>query len=97
LNIACLQQGVDFSSEDCLALNIWTKPLRAGERLKPVLVYIHGGGLVSGWASSPYQKPWRFAKCVMTSYRHVSARPIRANSRHCAEMEMPLLYQSTIV
>lgn len=33
-------------SEDCLNLNIWTSG--ASEKLKPVMVYIHGGGFVSG-------------------------------------------------
>lgn len=34
-------------SEDCLYLNIWTKP-QAGERKKAVMVWIHGGGFVVG-------------------------------------------------
>ena len=34
-------------SEDCLSLNIWTKP-QTGERKKAVLVWIHGGSYVSG-------------------------------------------------
>ena len=34
-------------SEDCLTLNIWTKP-QTGERKKAVMVYIHGGSFVSG-------------------------------------------------
>ncbi|GAB1319653.1 hypothetical protein MFIFM68171_09863 [Madurella fahalii] len=34
-------------SEDCLTLNIWTKP-QSGERKKAVMVYIHGGTFVSG-------------------------------------------------
>ncbi|WP_098741860.1 carboxylesterase family protein [Paenibacillus sp. EZ-K15] len=33
-------------SEDCLNLNVWTSD--ASENLKPVMVYIHGGGFVSG-------------------------------------------------
>jgi para-nitrobenzyl esterase len=35
------------ASEDCLALNVWTRARSADERL-PVLVYIHGGGYTSG-------------------------------------------------
>ncbi|KAK6593681.1 carboxylesterase [Botrytis cinerea] len=38
--------GLDFS-EDCLALNIWTKSISPKE-LKPVLFFIHGGRFVSG-------------------------------------------------
>lgn len=33
-------------SEDCLNLNVWTAG--AAEELKPVMVYIHGGGFVAG-------------------------------------------------
>ncbi|RYP46574.1 hypothetical protein DL768_007256 [Monosporascus sp. mg162] len=39
-------------SEDCLTLNIWTKP-QAGGKCKAVLVYIHGGAFVLGSASPP--------------------------------------------
>ncbi|MDU4696463.1 MULTISPECIES: carboxylesterase/lipase family protein [Paenibacillus] len=34
-------------SEDCLVLNVWT-PQDLGDELKPVMVYIHGGGFVGG-------------------------------------------------
>ncbi len=34
-------------SEDCLCLNIWT-PAIADERMRPVLVWLHGGGFTSG-------------------------------------------------
>ena len=39
------------NSEDCLTINIFT-PARMDERL-PVMVWIHGGGLVSGTAADP--------------------------------------------
>ncbi|KAB5584767.1 Alpha/Beta hydrolase protein [Coniochaeta sp. 2T2.1] len=39
-------------SEDCLTLNIWTKP-QTGERRKAVMVYIHGGSFVSGSSAVP--------------------------------------------
>lgn len=34
------------TSEDCLVLNVWTPALGSGKR--PVMVYIHGGGFISG-------------------------------------------------
>jgi para-nitrobenzyl esterase len=47
--------GIDepAPSEDCLVLNIWA-PV-GGARNKPVMVYSHGGGLVTGSAGSPVQ------------------------------------------
>lgn len=37
-------------SEDCLYLNVWTKP-QSGEARKAVMVFIHGGGFTGGTAS----------------------------------------------
>jgi carboxylesterase type B len=34
-------------SEDCLTLNVWTQP-QTGEGNKAVMVWIHGGGYVTG-------------------------------------------------
>jgi cholinesterase len=34
-------------SEDCLTLNVWTKPQTGGEK-KAVLFWIHGGGFNTG-------------------------------------------------
>lgn len=39
------------TSEDCLALNIWSPG--ADHERRPVMVYIHGGGFVIGSASDP--------------------------------------------
>ncbi|KAJ5718383.1 Carboxylesterase type B [Penicillium malachiteum] len=39
-------------SEDCLYLNIWTKP--DSSKLKPVMLWIHGGRFVITSAESPY-------------------------------------------
>ena len=37
-------------SEDCLTLNVWAEAAHAGER-RPVMVWIHGGGLQAGSGS----------------------------------------------
>jgi carboxylesterase type B len=34
-------------SEDCLTINIWTKP-QTGEKAKAVLFWIYGGGFATG-------------------------------------------------
>ena len=39
-------------SEDCLYLNVWTKANSTSEK-RPVIVYIYGGGFVSGGGSCP--------------------------------------------
>ncbi|GES60367.1 carboxylesterase, type B [Aspergillus terreus] len=45
------QQLGTSQSEDCLYLNVWTKPT---SKPKPVLVFIHGGRFTVGGANSPY-------------------------------------------
>jgi cholinesterase len=44
--------GGDNMSEDCLHLNIWTKP-QTGEKSKAVLVSIYGGGFNIGSSKTP--------------------------------------------
>ena len=39
-------------SEDCLFLNVWTKP-QVGEAKKAVLLWIYGGGFNSGSSTIP--------------------------------------------
>ncbi|RDL36163.1 Carboxylic ester hydrolase [Venustampulla echinocandica] len=39
-------------SEDCLFLNVWSKP-QSGERKKAVMVYVHGGAFSGGTSSTP--------------------------------------------
>jgi para-nitrobenzyl esterase len=46
--------------EDCLNLNVTTPEL--GDAKLPVLVYIHGGGFVSGCNRSPWYRGTRFAR-----------------------------------
>ncbi|MBT2453361.1 carboxylesterase/lipase family protein [Streptomyces sp. ISL-86] len=46
--------------EDCLTLNIWTPG--AGEAKRPVLVWIHGGGFISGSGSLPNYSGETFAR-----------------------------------
>lgn len=46
-----LAQTNDDPQEDCLYLNVWSKP-EAGKALKPVLVYIYGGGFQTGGTNS---------------------------------------------
>jgi para-nitrobenzyl esterase len=41
-----------LTSEDCLYLNVWT-PVKRGKINLPVMVWIHGGGLVQGSGSWP--------------------------------------------
>jgi cholinesterase len=50
--LSVLGQAGDAFSEDCLSLNIWTKP-QVGERSKAVMLWIYGGGFTSGNSASP--------------------------------------------
>jgi para-nitrobenzyl esterase len=48
-------------SEDCLYLNVW-RPADPAARNLPVMVWIYGGGFVSGSSSSPITSGVQFAK-----------------------------------
>ena len=50
--LAALAQIGDNFSEDCLTLNVWTKP-QVGEANKAVLVWIYGGGFGIGNSDNP--------------------------------------------
>ena len=43
-------ESLPKSSEDCLYLNVWTTA-GEGDDLRPVMVWIHGGGLSLGWSN----------------------------------------------
>lgn len=48
-------------SEDCLALDIWTPAVTPADAL-PVLVWVHGGGLLRGSSERPGYDPADFAR-----------------------------------
>jgi para-nitrobenzyl esterase len=49
---AVAARGLPPEGEDCLVLNVWT-PAVGGAGRRPVMVWCHGGGFVSGSGSSP--------------------------------------------
>ncbi|PGH10950.1 hypothetical protein AJ79_05196 [Helicocarpus griseus UAMH5409] len=55
-----LGQKGDTFDEDCLTLNVWTKP-QTGEEKKTVMVWIYGGGFTSGNSGSPAYNGARLA------------------------------------
>ena len=64
--------GAGPESEDCLTLNVWTPALRDG-RKRPVMVWIHGGGLWRLSAAGAYQDGTNIAAhgdVVMVSPNH---------------------------
>lgn len=46
------QVSIQNQSEDCLFLNVWTPSVDSAKR--PVMVWIHGGGLMAGSANKPH-------------------------------------------
>jgi cholinesterase len=58
--LGILGQAGDTFSEDCLTLNVWTKP-QIGEKAKAVLVWIYGGGFSTGNSQSPAYNGARLA------------------------------------
>ncbi len=58
-------------SEDCLYLNVWTEGIDSGRR--PVMVWVHGGGFITGSASVSLYRGERLARrgvvVVAVNYR----------------------------
>ena len=52
----------EHQSEDCLFLNIWTTKSNQPEAKLPVMVWIHGGGLIRGWGHQPFYEGSAFAE-----------------------------------
>jgi len=70
-HLAWIRDGRPLS-EDCLVLNVFTPAIHDQGR-RPVLVYIHGGGFVSGASSAPGLDGHHFAQrgdVVMVSLNH---------------------------
>lgn len=66
-NLTDIQRGVltnlaggSSMAEDCLKINVWSKP-QTGEKKKAVLLWVYGGGFVTGSAASASYNGARFA------------------------------------
>jgi para-nitrobenzyl esterase len=58
-----LQMRMPEVSEDCLYLNIWAPRLKSNDtKLKPVMVWIHGGSNKAGWSYEPNYLGYELAK-----------------------------------
>jgi cholinesterase len=53
LILSTWQQPHDIFDEDCLTLNIWTKP-QVGDEKKAVLLWIYGGAFQSGASADSF-------------------------------------------
>jgi para-nitrobenzyl esterase len=64
--------GLPSEGEDCLVLNVWTPAVGDG-RKRPVMLWCHGGGFVSGSGSSPVTDGTNLARrgdVVVVSINH---------------------------
>ncbi|WP_332773209.1 carboxylesterase/lipase family protein [Phenylobacterium sp.] len=105
---ACMQTGVSMPgetppqvSEDCLYLNIWA-PASRGRTDRPVMVWIHGGGLANGSAAMPLYWGDRLARqgvvVVSIAYRlgpfgFLAHPELTAESAHASSGNYGLLDQ----
>jgi para-nitrobenzyl esterase len=78
---ACIQPWAgnpepNLPSEDCLYLNVWTAAATAKER-RPVMVWIHGGGLTNGmsWQNLSYGTKLAPEGAVLVCFAVRSPRP----------------------
>ena len=72
-----ISQAGDTVSEDCLTLNVWTKP-QTGEKAKAVLFWIYGGGFQAGNTNNPAYDGEYFADdqdVVVVSAKSVNCFP----------------------
>ncbi|KIM99541.1 hypothetical protein OIDMADRAFT_91883, partial [Oidiodendron maius Zn] len=70
--LALLAQVGDKFSEDCLTINVWTKP-QTGDPQKAVLVWIYGGGFSTGNSDNPGYNGQYFAEqedVVLVSFNY---------------------------
>ena len=54
LELTTVATQFEEQSEDCLYLNVWTGAASSDER-RPVMLWIHGGGLITGSGSRPIE------------------------------------------
>jgi para-nitrobenzyl esterase len=95
------------ASEDLLFLNVWTPGLRDGKK-RPVMVWFHGGGFVTGSGSSNAYEGTRLAKkgdVVVVTVNHrlntfgylylaqLSSDPALADSGNVGNLDMVLSLQ----
>ena len=55
------EMGAGRQTEDCLALNIWTQGVEDG-KMRPVMVWFHGGGDFAGAAEADWHDGYNLAK-----------------------------------
>jgi carboxylesterase type B len=80
--LSILSQAGDKYDEDCLTLNIWTKP-QSGQKKKAVMIWIYGGGFNSGNSRSP---TYNGARLVKPDMRYPEAQWLLTRSRRMNTM-----------